>query len=115
MPNKAHKPTDKTRAEVSALASFGIPQDDIGAYIGISHTTVRKYYGDEIKVATIKANANVAKFLYKLASGAAMGDGATYGDCKTAAMFWLKTRAGWRETERIEEETATPIEYKVRD
>ena len=98
MPAKAHEPSDQTRAEVAALASFGLPQEDIAAYIGVSHVTLRKYYGEQLKVSSIKANATVGKYLFSLASGQAIKNGATHGDCKAAAMFWAKTRMGWRET-----------------
>jgi hypothetical protein len=103
MPNpKKHEPTDKTRSEVSALASFGIPQEDIAAYIGVSHPTLRKHYPDELNLSSIKANAAVGKYLFSLASGQAIKNGATHGDCKAAAIFWAKTRMGWRETNRLD-------------
>jgi hypothetical protein len=95
--NPPHKPTDETRAEVRALASFGMTQEDIGTYIGVSHVTLRKHYETELNVSAIKANATVGKYLFSLASGQAIAKGATHGDCKAAAMFWMKTRAGWRE------------------
>ena len=102
MPNKSHEPTDKTRSEVAALASFGLPQEDIAAYIGVSHVTLRKYYAEQLKVSAIKANAQVGKYLFSLASGQAVSKGATHGDCKAAAMFWAKTRMGWRETSQVD-------------
>ena len=98
MPRHPHDPTDQQRAEVSALKSFGVPLSDIADFIGIDRKTLSKHYDDEIRVAQIKANANVAKFLYNTASGAALKAGATYADCVRAAMFWTKTRMGWRET-----------------
>jgi hypothetical protein len=106
MPAKAHQPTDKTRSEVKALASFGAPQEDIAAYIGISKPTLAKHYGEELKVSSIKANAKVGQFLYTMASGDAMRQGATYGECSRAAMFWAKTRMGWRETNRRQHDAA---------
>jgi hypothetical protein len=99
---KEHEPTDKTRSEVSALASFGVPQEDIAAYIGISKPTLAKHYPDELAFSSIKANATVGKYLFSLASGQALKNGATHGDCKTAAMFWAKTRMGWRETNNLD-------------
>lgn len=102
MPNKSHKPTEESRAEVAALASFGVPQEDVASYIGISHPTLRKHYSDELNLSAIKANATVGKYLFSLASGMALQEGATHGDCKTAAMFWAKTRMGWRETNALE-------------
>lgn len=117
MPNpKPHEPTDKTRSEVSALASFGVPQEDIAAYIGISKPTLAKHYPDELSFSSIKANATVGKYLFSLASGQALKNGATHGDCKAAAMFWAKTRMGWRETDRLEHSGpdggAIPVEIK---
>jgi hypothetical protein len=97
---KEHAPTPQQRAEVSALKSFGVPLDDIAGYIGIDRKTLSKHYADEVKSAQIKANAAVAKFLYNAASGNALAKGATHADCVRAAMFWTKTRMGWRETER---------------
>ena len=101
MVNKAHEPTDETRAEVKALASFGMTQEDIGTYIGISHVTLRKHYETELNISAIKANATVGKYLFSLASGQAIAKGATHADCKAAAMFWMKTRAGWREKQDV--------------
>ena len=101
MAAKAHEPTNETRAQVEALASFGMTQEDIGTYIGISHVTLRKHYETELNVSAIKANATVGKYLFSLASGQAIASGATHGDCKAAAMFWMKTRAGWREKQDV--------------
>ena len=116
MPAKAHKPTDESRAEVKALASFGLPQEDIAEYVGVSHVTLRKHYASELKLSAIKANATVSKFLFNMASGQAVKIGASYGECSRAAMFWAKTRMGWRETDRLEHSGpdggAIPIEIK---
>lgn len=116
MPGKpAHVPTPQTRAEVSALKSFGVPLEDIATYIGIDRKTLSKYYRVEIDTAQVKADAAVAKFLYGTASGRALKDGATYSDCVRAAMFWAKTRMGWRETQGIEHtgKDGGPVEVAV--
>jgi hypothetical protein len=102
MSRPQHEPTPQQRAEVSALKSFGVPLDDIAAYIGIDRKTLSKHYKAEIETAQIKANANVAKFLYSAASGKAMESGADHADCIRAAMFWAKTRMGWRETSQVD-------------
>ena len=93
MPNIAYKPTDKDRATVKAMASYGVPQEDIGRVIGVSHTTLRKYFESEIATAAIQANAKVAETCYTMAVS---------GQHPAATFFWLKTRAGWRETDRQE-------------
>lgn len=98
---KKYEPTAESRAQVEALASFGAPQEDIAKFLGISVPTLRKNYRDELDFSTIKANAQVGKYLYSLASGAAVKQGAKHADCRTAAIFWLKTRAGWRETNDV--------------
>ena len=104
MSKPLHQPTEKTRAEIIALRSYGVPIKEVAAYIGIDDKTLYKYYKDELDNSAIKANANVGKFLYQAASGQALTTGATYSDCVRAAMFWAKTRMGWKETNVQEEE-----------
>ncbi len=90
MSRSPHKPTDKTRAEVSALCSFGITQEEISTYLDIDSKTLRKYYARELDTGTIKANAAIAKRLFD----AGIKDGSV-----PAMIFWLKTRARWKETD----------------
>ena len=52
-----------------------------------------------------KANARVAENLYRKATGEGR-------EAVTAAIFWLKTRAGWKET--IVQETTAEIRYVAR-
>lgn len=94
----AHQPSDKIRAEIVALRSYGVPIKEVASYIGIDDKTMYKYYRAELEQSAMKANANVGKFLYQAASGQALTTGATYSDCVRAAMFWAKTRMGWKET-----------------
>ena len=93
MSRAAYQPTDKDREIVKAMASYGVPQEDIGRVIGVSHVTLRKYYAPEIETAAVQANAKVAETCYQMAVS---------GKMPAATFFWLKTRAGWRETDRIE-------------
>ena len=86
-----HEPTEAIRKQVESMCGFGIPELDIARSIGISDVTLRKYYRDELDNGTTKANAAVAQSLYKKA----LGDNSS---SVTAAIFWLKTRAGWKET-----------------
>jgi len=104
MSKPLHQPTDKTRAEIIALRSYGVPIKEVAAYIGIDDKTLYKYYKDELDNSAMKANANVGKFLYQAASGQALTTGASYSDCVRAAMFWAKTRMGWKET-NVQEHT----------
>ena len=98
MSKPLHQPTEKTRAEIVALRSYGVPIKEVAAYIGIDDKTLYKYYHEELENSALKANANVGKFLYQAASGQALTTGASYSDCVRAAMFWAKTRMGWKET-----------------
>lgn len=113
-----HEPTDRTRAEVSALYSFGIPQEDIGRYIGIDAKTLRKHYREELDNSVTKANAAVGRFLYQSATGSTLKDGASHSDCVRAAMFWAKTRMGWRETQdlnhRSEDGSMSPTQIIIK-
>ena len=104
MSKPLHQPTEKTRAEIIALRSYGVPIKEVAAYIGIDDKPLYKYYREEIENSAIKANANVGKLLYQAASGQALATGATYSDCVRAAMFWAKTRMGWKET-NVQEHT----------
>ena len=97
MPGKVgrppHKPTEKSRAEVLALASYGTNQNDISAYLGIQKDTLEKYYRPELTTASTRANAAVARSLYRQA---------VENQNVTAMIFWLKTRARWRETNHLD-------------
>ena len=86
--SKPHEPTERTRAEVSALRSFGNTQEDIASHIGIDVDTMIKYYKDELDNSIIRANAKVGNALFRKA---------TEEKDVTAMIFWLKTRARWRE------------------
>lgn len=84
---KAHEPTDKSRAEVAALSSFGHTQEEISIFVDISEDTLVKYYRRELDTAVIRANAQVAKSLFNKA---------VKQDDLSAQIFWLKTRGRWR-------------------
>ena len=96
-----HQPTDQTRLQAKTLAAVGIRHEDIAAKIGISADTLVKYYKQELDDGRVDANAQIGKSLYEQAKAG-----------NTAAMiFWLKTRAGWKETQ-VQEHTGpdgTPL------
>jgi hypothetical protein len=98
-----HKPNDKTRAEVSALCAYGVPQDEISVYIGIDAKTLRKHYRPELDSAKIKANAKVRRFLFDAATGDAMAKGASFADCLRGSMFWAKTQMGFKDGNEVAE------------
>ena len=102
-----HVAHETRRAEVEALASYGVPQEEIAIYIGTDAKTLRKHYRDELDSAKAKANAKVRKFLFEAATGDAMSNGATFSDCLRGSMFWAKTQMGFREGD--EEKQSDPI------
>jgi hypothetical protein len=91
MGRPAHGPTPMGRRQVEALAGFGVPEADIAGVVGIDAKTLRKHYLHELKHGHVKANAKVAENLFRKATG----DGR---EAVIAAIFWMKTRAGWKET-----------------
>lgn len=91
----AYEADEKTRAQVKMLAAMGIPDYDIAKVIGLSGPTMRKYYMAELETGHIEANAQVAQSLFKQATNKEKPN-------VSAAIFWLKCRAEWRETTAVE-------------
>src|SRR3954454_17951575 len=88
MGRRAHKPDPAQRKQVEAMAAYGIPAQDISRVVGVDAKTLRKHYREELDLGETKANAQVAGFLFNAARSGNV----------TAQIFWLKTRAKWRET-----------------
>lgn len=85
-----HDPDPLERRQVEALAGYGVPESESAAMIGIDAKTLRKHYRHELDHGHAKANAKVAENLFRKATG----DGR---ESVTAAIFWLKARARWKE------------------
>ena len=104
----SHKPTKILQDTVTMHAMIGTPQEDIARVIGIDPKTLRLHYRDELDLAALKANATIGGALFNKAKG---------GDT-SAMIFWMKTRAGWREkSEEISQSqqpfTLIPSEFIV--
>lgn len=82
------QPTDEQRELVKFKAAAGIPHESIAAGLGISVDTLTLRCPYELKFGKDDANASMAGTLYKAGK-----DGNVQ-----AMIFWLKTRARWRET-----------------
>lgn len=91
MGRRPHEPTQMSRRNVEALAGYGVPEVDIAGVIGIDPKTLRKHYPQELRYGHVKANAKVAENLFRKATGEGR-------EAVIAAIFWMKTRAGWKET-----------------
>ena len=91
----AYSPDGKTRAQVKMLAAMGVPDYDIAKVVGVSGPTLRKHFMAELETGHIEANAQVAQSLFKQATNKDKPN-------VSAAIFWLKCRAEWRETQAVE-------------
>jgi hypothetical protein len=87
MARKAFVVNDVLRERVRHLAGLGLPQYDIAKIIGCAPKTLRKRFRDELDRGVAEANATISGSLF----------GAAKGGNVTAQIFWLKTRAHWRE------------------
>lgn len=90
----AHKPEPVTRRQVEAMAGYGVPESDIARVVGVDPKTLRKHYREELDTGHVKANAKVAENLFRKATGEGR-------EAVIAAILWLKTRAGWKETQDV--------------
>jgi uncharacterized protein YjcR len=84
-----HKPTEESKRVARTLSAVGITYEDIANKLDISSDTLVKYYKKELDAGRVDANASIGQTLFQQAK-----DGNT-----SAAIFWLKTRAGWKETQ----------------
>jgi hypothetical protein len=89
------EPTETQRALVSELPACGVRQEIIAKRIGIDPKTLRKGFRKELREGKADASAIVAESLFRKATG----DGKS---AVVAAIFWLKTQAGWKETSALE-------------
>jgi hypothetical protein len=73
---------------VSVMAAGGIDQAKIAGVLGICKPTLRKYFRHELDAAALEAHASVIASLLWMA---------TKGKNVAAAIWWTKSRLGWRE------------------
>ncbi len=70
------------------MAGHGIDEAAIAKVMKITPAALRKHFGKELSTARTIANSKVAETAYRLA---------TSGKAPAVTMFWLKSRAGWRD------------------
>jgi hypothetical protein len=87
MARKPFAVNDTVREKVRHLAGVGVRQDDIARIIGCAPKTLRKRCRDDLDRGVAEANAMVSGSLFAAAKGGNV----------VAQIFWLKTRAHWRE------------------
>jgi len=96
-------------AKVEALSGFGIPPADIAIALGVEIDELTSEYQAELQGGAIKANARVAESLFRKATGEGR-------ESVIAAIFWLKTRARWKEThaqEHVGSRKDEPVKFIV--
>lgn len=87
---------------------MGTRQEDIATVIGISLRTLTRNYREELDRGAIEANSRVAQSLFQIATNVDE-EGKREKGAVTAAIFWLKVRARWKETSVLEHVDATPV------
>ncbi len=114
MAQNPHKRTDALSKQTEAMAAYGIQQDIIAAILEMGETTLKKYYPKELALGGHKATAKVAAALYSGAVGGMVTVDKIIKDKDgnesvvpfrmhipgnpIQQIFWLKTRAGWKES-----------------
>jgi hypothetical protein len=78
---------EPVREKVRHLAGIGLRQDDIAKIIGCAPKTLRKRCRADLDRGAAEATARVSGYLFAAAKASNVA----------AQIFWLKTRAHWRE------------------
>ena len=94
-----YAPTDEHRQLVEGMVAAGLTRPVVAGLLEMSPTTLREHFATELKNGDAKAIYRVAMGLYKNATTPTK---AYPGGHPASQMFWLKTRAGWKETDRHE-------------
>jgi hypothetical protein len=78
-------------SRVEAMAGLGLSPMEIAQLLRVELAVVKSNYANELAEGHIKANAKVAQSLFRIAT--------SHGrEAVSAAIFWLKARACWKET-----------------
>lgn len=112
MGRRAKELTADQKAQVEALAAY-LTQDQISDYLGIGRTTFQSMIERDPEISE-RYKRGKAKAVGLVAQG--LLQKARSGDT-TSAIFYLKTQAGWRETQKIEHTGAdgAPIQVETLD
>lgn len=87
------KPTATQAKQVEKMAAMGLSSREIGQILCIEKHLVEFFYEYEIKTATARVNMAVGKACLEMALDKQHPD---------MTKFWLKSRAGWKETNVLE-------------
>lgn len=90
--------------QVEQMVALGASPTDIAAILRIEEKLLKHYYAYELDTGANRINNEVAKVALGMALSGAVPD---------MTKFWLKTRAGWKETKAVELTGANggPVEF----
>ena len=100
-----HEPTRDSRRLVEHHAATGTLHQQIAKLVGVSLNTLKKHYPEELELGLARVNAVVGGTLFAEAKRGNI----------TAAIFWMKCRAGWREIAKVEHSGGTSLEVRQVD
>jgi hypothetical protein len=87
------EPGPEQAQQVEQMAALGMSAREIGAVLRIETKLLEKFYGYEIETSSARINNAVAKIALQMALSGALPE---------MTKFWLKTRAGWKETKEVQ-------------
>lgn len=87
------EPGPEQALQVEQLTALGMSSKEIGAVLRIETKLLEKFYAYEIETSLSRINNSVAKVALQMALCGALPD---------MTKFWLKTRAGWKETKEVQ-------------
>ncbi|MGI9501460.1 MAG: hypothetical protein ACR2RE_00195 [Geminicoccaceae bacterium] len=103
MAGREFVPTDVMRDQVKNMTLAGVQRDIVCKCVinpstnkPITKKTLLKHFKDELELGDARVNGEVVAALYRTATGAPSGPQTA------AAIFWAKTRLGWRETSKVQ-------------
>lgn len=97
---RRYTPNKKDRDKAWIMAAAGMRREDIAAVLQISRKTLYTHYKKELETASTDANGQVAQSLFQMTK-----------KNPGSAMFWMKCRAHWRETDHADEKPAVSIQF----
>lgn len=90
-----YNPTDETRHQVGIMAASGLTRQAIYTLMKIDQKTFTKYHEEDYQNGLDNMVSQVAARVYRKAIS-------NDSDALAAAMFLLKTRAGWKDAKHVE-------------
>jgi AraC-like DNA-binding protein len=102
------QPTHSQTVAVKEAARRGLPQHLISALMGVSESTLKRRFSEELAVGSLIANAAIALTAYELAIS---------GRDPSMTRWWLRVRMGWRDRcadcTRKGERGAMPLTFRA--